>query len=108
MDWTWIYSSGPEHVCFQECPDKKAAWLIEAKRAFPIGAKVLVKDCAPHAPSPGVGAYLGYQGRVVGYDTGSGGEWPLISVEFSPPPPSPLPARDGFYDDEIAKAKEGE
>jgi hypothetical protein len=103
MDWTWIYSSGPEHVCFQACPNKKAAWLIEAKRVFPIGIEVLVKDCSPHAPSPGVDAYLGHRGRVVGYDTGSDGEWPLVSVEFSPP----LPARDGFYDDEIAKVKGG-
>ena len=54
MDWTWIYSSGPEHVCLQECPNKKGAWLIEAKRVFPIGTEVLVKDCSPHAPSPGV------------------------------------------------------
>ena len=106
LDWSWIYKHGHEHVCFQECPSKKAAWLIEAKRVFPIGTEVLVKDCSPHAPSPDVDAYVGQKGKVAGYDIEY--EWPLISVEFSPRLPFPLPPRDGFYDDEIAKAKGGE
>lgn len=99
MNWNLIYRSGPDYVGFQGCAGKKAAWLSEAQRVFPIGTEVQIKksDLPDH---------VGERGKVVGYDIGCDGEWPLISVEFSRPTRlNPVGARHGFYDDEIAKAK---
>jgi len=99
IDWNLIYKNGPAYVAFQECAGKKAAWLSEVQRVFPIGTEVQIgySNTTHH---------VGKRGKVVGYDTGYDGEYPLISVEFSPPTRlNPVGARDGFYADEIAKPK---
>ncbi len=97
MDWKLIYSSGPDHVSIHDCPEKKAVWLTEAKRAFPVGTEVLVKSSADVHP------YIGWTGKVKGYDTRSAGVCPMIEVEFGS-----RSATDGFYEDEITKATGGD
>ena len=89
-----------EDEIFQESPTKKAAWLEEAQRRWPIGMRVKVK-------ASDVQEYIGLTGVVVDYDVGIKGDWPLVGVRFEPSiAGQPLlggvaPARDGFYDDEL-------
>jgi len=76
---------------FQESPTKKAAWLKEAQRRWPIGVRVKVK-------ASDLEEYIGLTGVVMDYDVGIDGDWPLVCVKFDMPLEPP---RDGFYDDEL-------
>lgn len=83
---------------FQESPMRKAAWLTDAQKHFPIGARVrVVKSDIPE--------YVGAFGVVVGHDVGTDGDWPLISVQFDAPITyaqgrrQDIAAGDGFYGD---------
>jgi hypothetical protein len=71
---------------FQESPAKKAVWLEGAKKRFPLGANVIVREYDEES-------YVGLRGKVIGYDLGVNGEWPLVSVGFDDG------QRDGFYGD---------
>jgi hypothetical protein len=97
-----------DDACLQESPEKKAAWLVEARRRIPVGTRVrVVKSDVPE--------YVGAIGTVADYDVGGCGDWPLVGVVFDvsiqvPGAGNENPvARDGFYcdgdsDDEIIPA----
>jgi hypothetical protein len=76
---------------FQESPTKKAAWLEEVQRRFPVGTRVKIKGSD-------LPEYIGRTGTVVDYDLGNDGDWPLAGVKFDG---EHTPPRDGFYDDEL-------
>lgn len=82
MDWKYIYFDNPGSI--QESPAIKARWLEEARKAFPLGAKVRARD--------------GTQGLVTGYDVGAMGEWPGIYLSGSD---------SFFYDDELTLVESG-
>ena len=105
MNWNLIENAGPSDVIFQECSEKKAAWLAEAQRVFPVGTEVVIKAVTEPAEDP---AHIGRMGRVVDYDIGGIGCWPLIEVEFIERDGSNYigVGRDGFYENEIAKRGE--
>jgi len=75
-----------DETCLQESPAKKAVWLLNAEKAFPIGSRVRIKDSD-------LPAYVGQLGEVVGYCAGCNGTWPLVTVRLD------SGVTDGFYDD---------
>ena len=89
-------SDNNDHECLQESPTKKAAWLEEAQRRWPVGMRVKVK-------ASDLEEYIGLTGVVVDYDVSESGDWPLVTVKFDMMLSSP---RDGFYDDELVAVGE--
>jgi hypothetical protein len=89
-------SDNSDHECLQESPAKKAAWLEEAQRRWPVGARVKVA-------ASDLEEYIGLTGVVTDYDVGESGDWPLVTVKFDMPL---SPPHDGFYDDELVAVGE--
>lgn len=86
-----------DDTTMQESPAKKSTWREITEKSHPIGT--LVKVIASDIPE-----YVGHRGRVVDYDVGVYGEYPMVGVEFSEPVGGT--ARDGFYVDELEILKE--
>lgn len=77
----------------QECQHCKSIWLRDATESFPEGCHVRIVNSDESR-------YVGLTGVVTGYDLGSDGDWPLISVTFDDGVAINISA-DGFYDDEL-------
>jgi len=75
----------------QESPAKKRQWLIEARKAFPVGTVVVVRE----TDRSDMKEYVGKKGTVVDYDVGSMGDWPWIDVRLHGG------GLESFYDDEL-------
>jgi hypothetical protein len=84
----WVWGHGGPEAGIQENAERKAAWLTEAKRCFPVGSMVRIVASDQEA-------YIGQRGAVDGYDTGADGDWPLVSVRLA------SGTVDGFYEDEV-------
>lgn len=87
--WSTVNSAGAPHEILQESSTKKAAWLSEAQRVFPLGSRVKVIESDEDS-------YVGQMAIVQGYDLGETGCWPMVILHGADDP-----WRDGFYEDEI-------
>lgn len=83
-------ASVPEHEILQESDAKKKIWLESAKKAFPIGKKIkVITSDEEH--------FIGKTGKVVGYELGRSGSWPLVRIQLE------SGETDGFYENEIQR-----
>jgi hypothetical protein len=76
----------------------KAKWHEEVQTLFPVGSRVRFEPKGDYDEEV-FDERPGSEGRVVGYDPGGSGEWPMVLVRLDG-----AARPDGFYDDHLEVA----